>query len=96
MAAKGQPKTGGRKPGSPNKITRDLRNLFQSVLETPSEDGTTSEQRLREMMESPDLDERKLFWQGAYKLIPNAVEAKVEDKRVVKVVDLSSGRKDEE
>ncbi len=33
MAGKGQPKTGGRQPGAPNKLTADVKAMVLSALE---------------------------------------------------------------
>ncbi len=33
MAGKGQPKTGGRKKGTPNQINREIRELIREALD---------------------------------------------------------------
>lgn len=39
MAGKGQPKTGGRRKGSPNKLTKALKEMILEALEGAHEDG---------------------------------------------------------
>ena len=41
---KGTPKTGGREPGTPNKITKDLKSMILGALDDAGGQGYLSEQ----------------------------------------------------
>lgn len=65
-----KPPTSGRRPGTPNKSTRAIRDVLVSVLSDPE-----CEDRLRALRDSPEAADRSTFWRIASRLIPNEVSA---------------------
>lgn len=79
----------GRPKGSPNRITKAIRDVLSTVLE-----DAESEKRLRELRDADNPIDRATFWRLASKLIPAELHAKVESHVRLQVVDLSDQRKD--
>lgn len=75
---KGKPKTGGRKPGSQNKLTKTVK---EHVLNVFNELQESEEYNLLKFAEKNP----KEFYQIAAKLIPTEVDATVRDM-TIKVV----------
>ena len=84
MAGKGQPKTGGRKPGVPNKLTRIMRDDW---LEAYEQRGG-----VRFLLGLED----EVFARGLLRLIPNEIAAKIEGEVKLRVIDHSDRRKDDD
>lgn len=74
MAGKGQPKTGGRKKGTPNKATKEFREIIDSTL---FDDPDKTREKLIELRDSLEATDRKTYWALAGKRLPNMVEGKV-------------------
>lgn len=84
MAGKGQPKTGGRQPGTPNKITRVMRDDW---LEAYERRGGV------EFLLGLDPE---VFAKGLLRMVPNEVAAKLETEIKLRVIDRSDTRKDDD
>lgn len=84
MAGKGQPKTGGRQPGTPNKITRIMRDEWLEAYEKRG--GVAFLLGL----------EDEVFARGLLRLIPNEVAASVVGDLTLRVIDRSDTRKDDD
>jgi len=67
---KGSPKTGGRKAGTPNKITKSVRETFQSVFEELQQDP---EANLLEFAKKQPVE----FYRLSTKLIPTDIKAEL-------------------
>ena len=65
MAGKGQPKTGGRRKGSPNKTTADLRDAYLRAFV------------LRGGVEELVSLAPEIFYAGLHKLLPREVKAEL-------------------
>ena len=86
-----RPANSGRKKGTPNTVTREMRALMESVLFDAPE---ITRKRLEALRDSEDTADRATFWRLAAKLMPQVVE--VDNKRPMKVrVDYVSGRIEE-
>ena len=70
--AKGNP---GRPKGSKDRITREFKDLMESIL---FDDIETTRSRLLALRDSEDASDRKTFWGIASKLMPQKVEGKIE------------------
>lgn len=55
MFEKGKQKTGGRKPGTPNAVNRDLREIVREIVEGNAE-------QIRQDLEALDAKERVNAW----------------------------------
>lgn len=72
MAAKGQPKTGGRAKGTPNKVTRTLRD---DIIEVHEKLGGT--QGMLNWAKESDVNKRIFYSQILPKVLPKEIQAKV-------------------
>ena len=80
----------GRPKGIPNKLTREFKSVMEGLL---FDDIETTRTRLLELRDSDDSADRRIFWQLAGKLLPNAVELKDDGTNTVEIVRrYSSGR----
>ena len=75
---KGAPKVpgSGRQKGTPNRVTREFKDLVESLL---FDDVDTTRDRLIALRDSDEPTDRKTFWSLAAKLLPQKVDAKLED-----------------
>lgn len=73
-----KPLASGRRPGTPNKITRRIKETLEVVLSEPE-----SEIRLRALRDSEEPADRATFWRLASRLVPSEVSATIEGKREV-------------
>lgn len=76
---KGKAKTGGKKKGTPNKLTRTVK---ERVLDTFNELQTDKRANLKQWAKENPTE----FYKIAAKLIPTEIDAKVEGASVIKVV----------
>ena len=83
---KGHAKLGGRKKGTPNKLT-PVKEALRQALENAHEDGAQG-YLLQVAQEHPQV-----FMSAVQKLIPTAVEATLETEQTVTVRRFGSGRK---
>lgn len=65
----------GRPKGTPTRITREFRDIMESIL---FDDPEVTRTRLLELRDSEDAGDRKTFWGLASKLLPQKIEGKVE------------------
>lgn len=84
---KGHAKVGGRKKGVPNKSTVAVMEAVRRALDAAHKDG--AEGYLLQLA----CDDPKTFMGAVNKLIPTAVETKVEVEQTVTVRRYGSGRK---
>ena len=84
---KGHTKVGGRKKGVPNKSTVAVIEAVRRALDAAHKDG--AEGYLLELA----CDDPKTFMSAVNKLIPTAVETKVEIEQTVTIRRYGSGRK---
>lgn len=76
-------KTGGRKKGTPNKVTQDVR---QAILSAAEELGGST--RLLEWVKEDPMNER-LFWSSIWiKVLPKEVNANVTGNVIVQASEL--------
>lgn len=73
MAAKGQPKTGGRAKGTPNKVTKTLRD---DIIEVHEKLGGT--QGMLRWAQESDVNKRIFYSQILPKVLPKEIQAKIE------------------
>lgn len=81
MAGPNKPKTGGRKPGVPNKVTREFRETVTRLLEDNAEN--VAEWLTRVAADDPDKALQRLAQLAEYaapKLSRSEVRAEVENK----------------
>lgn len=81
MAGPNKPKTGGRKPGVPNKVTREFRETVTRLLEDNAEN--VAEWLSRVAADDPDKALQRLAQLAEYaapKLSRSEVKAEVENK----------------
>lgn len=81
MRPKGLPKTGGRQPGTPNKVTREFRETVARLLEDNAEN--VAEWLSRVAAADPDKALQRLAQLAEYaapKLSRSEVKAEVENK----------------
>jgi len=81
MRPKGLPKTGGRQPGTPNKVTREFRETVARLLEDNAEN--VAEWLSRVAADDPDKALQRLAQLAEYaapKLSRSEVKAEVENK----------------
>ncbi len=81
MAGPNKPKTGGRKPGVPNKVTREFRETVTRLLEDNAEN--VAEWLSRVAADDPDKALQRLAQLAEYaapKLSRSEVRAEVENK----------------
>jgi len=81
MRPKGLPKTGGRQPGTPNKVTREFRETVARLLEDNAEN--VAEWLSRVAADDPDKALQRLAQLAEYaapKLSRSEVRAEVENK----------------
>lgn len=81
MAGPNKPKTGGRKPGVPNKVTREFRETVTRLLEDNAEN--VAEWLSRVAVDDPDKALQRLAQLAEYaapKLSRSEVRAEVENK----------------
>lgn len=81
MRPKGLPKTGGRQPGTPNKVTREFRETVARLLEDNAEN--VAEWLARVAADDPDKALQRLAQLAEYaapKLSRSEVKAEVENK----------------
>lgn len=81
MRPKGLPKTGGRQPGTPNKVTREFRETVARLLEDNAEN--VAQWLTRVAADDPDKALQRLAQLAEYaapKLSRSEVRAEVENK----------------
>ena len=77
----------GRQKGVPNTITREFKGLMTEIL-FGQPDVTT--QRLVDLRDSEDVQDRATFWRIASKMLPSAVQVEVK-RDVLVTLDFSGG-----
>lgn len=82
MAGIGQPKTGGRQKGVPNRITRELKDMIRGALDQAGGQDYLYQQA----QENPNA-----FLQLVGKILPQELKAKADDGAQV-VITLGIGR----
>ena len=75
---KGLPKTGGRKPGSQNKATAEIKEIIREALEEAHECGA------KEYLKKQAKDNPTAFMTLIGKIIPADVNAKIEGNFTVR------------
>lgn len=83
---KGHPKYGGRKKGTPNKYTQEVRDAVRQALEESHPEGPVG------YLKQVARDDPAVFMGVVKKLIPNAIEAQVKQEQTVTVRRFGSGR----
>lgn len=73
---KGQPKTGGKKKGTPNKVTATIRDKFQQLL-----DGYSIEQMVKDLQEIESPKDRMMIISNLSEfLVPKLSRAEVKNE----------------
>lgn len=75
MPAKGQPKTGGRAKGTPNKVTKTLRD---DIIEVHEKLGGTN--GMLTWAQESDVNKRIFYSQILPKVLPKEIKAEVDQK----------------
>ena len=83
---KGHPKLGGRAKGTPNRHTQSVKDALRAALDQAHPDGAKGY-----FLDLARSDPRT-FMGSVSKLIPTAIEAKVEHEQTVTIRKYSSGR----
>lgn len=99
MAGKGQPKTGGRKKGATNRVTREFRETVRQLLEDNADNVAVWLRQVAEKDPDKALDKLvRLAEFAAPKLSRSEVSAQVENKGipVVQIVRASEAPPREE
>lgn len=89
MAGKGQPKTGGRKKGTPNKSTKQFKEIMDGIL---FDDPAETSEKLIALRDSSEVAEKAIFWGLAKQRLPKVLEGKIKTENVVKIVDLTGSK----
>lgn len=89
MYKAGRIKTGGRKPGVPNRNTQAVKDALKAALEASDDDGAEG------YFLKISRDDPKTFMAAVGKLIPTAIESKHEVTNTVTVRKYSGGRERE-
>ena len=71
----GDGRKGGRPKGTPNRVTREFKEVIESILfDNPEE----TREKLLDLRDSEDASDRKTFWAMSMKLMPQKVEGKID------------------
>lgn len=89
MARKGEPKTGGRRKGTPNKATAEVRDMLRGAL-----DDAGGRRYLTECATDPSDKVRAAFLSLVGKLVPSEVNAKLSGE-ITAVIERSFVRGDD-
>jgi len=81
-----RPANSGRRPGSPNRVTRAFKEILAATL---VDDPETTTDRLLALRDSGEAVDRSTYWRMAARFIPNELAAKVENNVSLRVVDRS-------
>lgn len=81
---KPRPPGAGRQKGTPNRVTRRVKETLEAVLAE-----SETEERLRALRDSDESADRSTFWRLAGRCVPNEIAAKVDAGIRLKVVDRS-------
>lgn len=74
-----KPEASGRKKGTPNKVTRSVKEVFSEVFNKLQEDPNVS-------LEAMARKDPKLFYSLATKLIPTELDATIKEKIITVTV----------
>lgn len=85
-----KPSNSGRRKGTPNAVTRRVKETLEAVLAEPE-----TEERLRALRDSDEPADRSTFWRLAGRCVPNEIAAKVESETTLRVIDRSDQRRDD-
>lgn len=81
-----RPANSGRRPGSPNRVTRAFKEILAATL---VDDPETTTDRLLALRDSDEAVDRSTYWRMAARFVPSEVSAKLDAGIVLKVVDRS-------
>lgn len=90
---KGLPKTGGRKKGTPNKITRAFADLVDRAL---FDDPDETLAKLLALRDSREPQDRSTFWRIVGKRLPQLHEAKLELPKTLVRFNFDGNARDED
>lgn len=81
----------GRKAGTQNVVNQTFKDLLARVVAEPE-----NEPLLRELRDSDESVDRATYWRLAGKFVPQVIEAHVTGDVILRVVDRSDARKDDD